>query len=133
MVSIPALGLDHVGIAADSPGTPLTASLGGLGASKRMPSGVEISRFGPDRSLELVWPYREGSPIAGFLAKRGPGPHHVALRVDVPLARLVAELREGGMRIAGAIEPAADGRPSVFLHPSSAGGVLVELVEGPPR
>jgi len=133
MTAIPALALDHVGVAAPSPSSPLAAALDGIGASKRMPSGVEIARFGPGRALELVWPYSEPSPIAGFLAKRGPGLHHVALRVDVPLGELVGELGEGGMRATGPVEPSADGRPSVFLHPASTGGVLVELVEGPPR
>jgi hypothetical protein len=133
MFAIPAIELDHVGIAGRGPDSVLSAALGGLAGSREMPSGVEIGRFGPDSDLELVWPKREANPIAGFLAKRGPGLHHVALRVDVALERLIPELAEGGLRTTGPVEPSGDGRPSVFLHPADAGGVLVELVQGARR
>lgn len=128
---IPAVSLDHVGIAAPGGVTALSAALGDLYGSKLMPSGVEVGRFGPGTALELIWPQREPNPVASFLDKRGPGLHHVALRVDVPLTELVERLRVHGMAATGPLEPAADGRPSAFLHPAGTGGVLVELVEGP--
>jgi 4-hydroxyphenylpyruvate dioxygenase-like putative hemolysin len=131
MALIPAVALDHVGIAAPRGVTALSAALGDLYGSKLMPSGVEVGRFGPERALELVWPQREQNPVAGFLERHGPGLHHIALRVDVPLAELAERLRPHGIASAGAVEPAADGRPSLFLHPRGTDGVLVELVEGP--
>ena len=96
-----------------------------------MPSGVSIARIGPGEQIELVEASRPGSPIERFLERRGPGLHHVAFRVDEALGDILERLREDGIEPVGEIEPASDGRPSVFLHPSSTGGVLVELVEGP--
>jgi methylmalonyl-CoA/ethylmalonyl-CoA epimerase len=96
-----------------------------------MPSGVAISRFGPGAAVELVTPARPGSPIEGFLAQRGPGLHHIAFQVDEPLAAVLEQLRAEGIEAVGEIVPSSDGRPSVFLHPKTTGGILVELVEGP--
>ena len=92
---------------------------------------VAISRFGPDARVELVTPARPGSPIEGFLAQRGPGLHHVAFQVDEPLASVLEQLAEDGIEAVGEIVPSSDGRPSVFLHPRTTGGILVELVQGP--
>jgi hypothetical protein len=133
MTRIPAVALDHVGIATAEPGNALSSALGGLEPARLMPSGVQVARFGPGAGLECVWPGRDSNPVAGFLAKRGPGLHHIALRVDVPLDGLVADLAAAGMAATGPVEPSADGRPSAFLHPGGTGGVLVELVEGPSR
>jgi hypothetical protein len=131
MALLPAVSLEHIGIASRTPGTPLTDALGGQTlCGKLMPSGVTVAHFGPSDQLELLWPGQSGSPIDTFLDRRGPGLHHMALRVDVPLVPLVETLLSIGIRTTGPIEPAADGRLSVFLHPSSMGGVLVELVEG---
>jgi methylmalonyl-CoA epimerase len=129
---LPAVALDHVGIAAPAAGTPLARALGASApALTRMPSGVAIARFGPGERLELVVPARAGSPVERFLERRGPGLHHVAFQVDDPLLSVLEGLRGAGLEPVGGIEPASDGRPSVFLHPSTTGGVLVELVEGP--
>jgi methylmalonyl-CoA epimerase len=129
------VGIDHVGLAAPGPGTALTALLGLDGVvGREMPSGVAVGRFGPSRALELVWQARAGSPVERFLDRRGPGLHHVALRVDEPLAAVRARLAAAGVRLVGdRIEPSADGRPCLFLHPAATGGALVELVEGAPR
>jgi len=131
--ALPVVGLDHVGIAAPDPDSPLAALLGGEGvarAGRAMPSGVTVGRFGPGDALELVWPGRPGTPIDGFLSQRGPGLHHLALRVDEPLADLLAQLVDEGVEVIGGVERSSDGRPCLFLHPRSTGGVLVELVEG---
>jgi methylmalonyl-CoA/ethylmalonyl-CoA epimerase len=123
--------LDHVGIAAKGPELALAALLGIQEPDlKTMPSGVAVGRFGRDQALELVVPTGTGTPIDRFLEKRGPGLHHVALAVDQPLDELLPRLRAAGIEVAGEIEPSSDGRLSLFLHPSSTGGVLVELVEG---
>jgi methylmalonyl-CoA/ethylmalonyl-CoA epimerase len=131
--ALPALELDHVGIAAESTSAlPLAAALGsGPATLATMPSGVAVGRFGPGERLELVTPARPGSPVERFLERRGPGLHHIAFRVDEPLERVVARLRAEGIEPVGEIEPSSDGRPCVFLHPSTTGGILVELVHGP--
>jgi methylmalonyl-CoA/ethylmalonyl-CoA epimerase len=123
--------LDHVGIAAEGSELPLAALLGVAEPElKTMPSGVAVGRFGRDEALELVVPTGSDTPIDRFLQKRGAGLHHVALAVDQPLVELLPRLRAAGIEVAGEIEPSSDGRLSLFLHPSSTGGVLVELVEG---
>lgn len=126
---LPAAALDHVGIAVSSPEHPLVAALGVELAATLMPSGVGVARFGPGCALELVWPGREGTPIDRFLERRGPGLHHIALAVREPLAEVAERLRAAGIEPVGEIEPSSDGRPSLFLHPSSTGGVLIELVQ----
>jgi len=132
---LPTVALDHVGIAAEHSSTALTSALdGGSLAGRQMPSGVAVGRFGPHQALELVWPARPRSPIEGFLARRGPGLHHVALRVDAELEALRARLAAAGLEVIGnRVEPSADGRPCLFLHPRCMGGVLTELVQGAPR
>lgn len=126
------LAVDHVGIAVSSPDSPLTELLGRPDSLREMPSGVSIGRLGPDTRIELVTAARAGSPIERFLERRGPGLHHLALQVDPPLAAVLAGLEAAGLAWAGEIVPGSDGRLTVFLHPSGTGGVLIELVEGPP-
>ncbi|NQS92225.1 MAG: methylmalonyl-CoA epimerase [Chloroflexi bacterium] len=84
-----------------------------------------------ESEIELVQPTTEDSGLAKFLAKRGPGLHHICIEVsDIP-AKL-AELKGKGVRL---IDPDPvlmdDGRQLAFIHPKSAGGVLVELYELP--
>jgi len=127
---LPAAALDHVGIAVSSAkGHPMVEALGADVEGTLMPSGVMVGRFGPGQALELVWPGRQGSPIDRFLKQRGPGLHHIALEVREPLAGLAERLRAAGIEPVGGIEPSSDGRLSLFLHPSTTGGVLIELVE----
>lgn len=79
--------------------------------------------------IELLEPTAADSPIAGFLAKRGPGIHHVCLRTDDVLAE-DARLRGRGVTlIKGAPSVGAGGSLVQFLHPKSAGGVLLEIAE----
>ena len=129
---IEAVAVDHVGIAAAGGGSPLAGVLGADALDGiAMPSGVTVARFGPGRGLELVWPGRPDTPIDAFLARRGPGLHHVALRVDVDLAELRGRIEQAGLALVGSgIERSSDGRPCLFLHPRGTGGVLVELVQG---
>ncbi|MFY9948489.1 MAG: methylmalonyl-CoA epimerase [Candidatus Sulfotelmatobacter sp.] len=79
--------------------------------------------------LELLEATSEGSAIAKFIAKRGEGLHHVCLRVpDLPAA--VERLKKDGVRLVSEeIKTGAGGHKYAFVHPSSAGGVLLELVE----
>src|SRR6185312_11741845 len=80
--------------------------------------------------IELLQPTSPASSVARFLAKRGEGLHHIALRVD-DLAAAVERIEAQGMRlVTPAIQTGAGGHRYVFVHPASAGGVLIELVEG---
>ena len=79
--------------------------------------------------VELVQPTTLDSGIAKYLAKRGPGMHHLCLEVD-DLAAMLAQLKDRHVRLINE-QPrvAADGRKYAFVHPESTGGVLVELYE----
>jgi methylmalonyl-CoA/ethylmalonyl-CoA epimerase len=84
-----------------------------------------------ESEIELVQPTTEDSGLAKFLKKRGPGLHHICIEVEDISAKL-ADLREKDVRLIDE-EPVImdDGRKLAFLHPKSAGGVLVELYELP--
>lgn len=79
--------------------------------------------------VELVRPTTGDSGIAKYLAKRGPGMHHICLEVD-DIAGMLVQLKARGMRLINEeARIAADGRKYAFVHPESTGGVLVELYE----
>lgn len=83
--------------------------------------------------IELLEPTSDDSPIAKFLAKRGEGLHHVSLQVD-DLAGTVERLKQSGVRlVSDEIKVGAGGHLYVFVHPSSAGGVLIELTQDRPQ
>ena len=82
--------------------------------------------------IELLEPTSPDSTIAKFLEKRGPGLHHVALQVT-NLVERVEELKAAGIRLINEeVKIGAGGHMYVFVHPSSTGGVLLELVEEAP-
>jgi len=83
--------------------------------------------------IELLEPTADDSTIAKFLTKRGEGLHHVSLAVD-NLAATVERLKSQGVRLVNdQIQIGAGGHMYVFVHPSSTGGVLVELCEDQPK
>ena len=127
--------LDHVGIAVSNLEMSLRFFRDALGLDLQAPEDVPSQRvrvhfLGADESvLELLEPTANDSPIARFLEKRGPGLHHVALRVDDIVAAL-ADLKARGVRLIDETpRPGAHGALVAFLHPSSTHGVLVELKE----
>ncbi len=79
--------------------------------------------------VELVRPTTDDSGIAKYLAKRGPGMHHLCLEVD-DIQGMLAQLKAKNIRLINE-EPraAADGKKYAFIHPESTGGVLVELYQ----
>lgn len=79
--------------------------------------------------IELVMPTTDDSGIAKYLAKRGPGMHHLCLEVD-DLDGMMSQLKTNDIRLINE-EPrtAADGKKYAFIHPESTGGVLVELYQ----
>lgn len=78
--------------------------------------------------FELLEPLAEDGPIAGFLADRGPGIHHVALRVE-DVGEALERARGSGIELIDEEpRPGAWGHEIAFLHPGSTGGVLLEYV-----
>jgi methylmalonyl-CoA/ethylmalonyl-CoA epimerase len=79
--------------------------------------------------VELVMPTTDDSGIAKYLAKRGPGMHHICLEVD-DIAAMMSQLKTKNIRLINE-EPktANDGKQYAFIHPESTGGVLVELYQ----
>ena len=125
--------LDHVGIAVGELGAALDFYRGVLGLEVETPEEVPSQRvrahFIPvgESTLELLEATADDSPIAKFVAKRGPGLHHVCLRVDDIKAALV-ELKSRGVRLIDETpRPGAHHSLVAFLHPASTHGVLVEL------
>ena len=128
--------LDHVGIAVAQLDEALAFYRDALGLEVSSVEEVESQRvrahFVPtgETSLELLEATAEESAIARFVARRGPGLHHITLRVD-DLAAALSELRTRGVRLIDERpRPGAEGARVAFIHPSSAHGVLVELKEG---
>jgi methylmalonyl-CoA/ethylmalonyl-CoA epimerase len=79
--------------------------------------------------VELVMPTSDDSGIAKYLAKRGPGMHHLCLQVD-DIEGMLAQLKAKGIRLINeSPRTAADGKQYAFIHPESTGGVLVELYQ----
>jgi methylmalonyl-CoA epimerase len=79
--------------------------------------------------IELLEPTAADSPISRFLEKRGPGLHHIAVQVDDIRAAL-SDLKAKGARLIDEVPRAGAGGCLVaFVHPSSTGGVLLELVQ----
>jgi methylmalonyl-CoA/ethylmalonyl-CoA epimerase len=79
--------------------------------------------------VELVQPTTDDSGIAKYLARRGPGMHHICLEVD-DIEGMMTQLKSQGVRLINA-EPrlATDGKKYAFIHPESTAGVLVELYQ----
>ena len=84
-----------------------------------------------DTRRELLEPTADDSPISHFLDKHGGGIHHIALEVEKLDERVKGLEKSGVWVLPGKSEKGASGHRYAFLHPSSCGGVLVELVEAP--
>ncbi len=126
--------LDHLGIAVRSieEGARLYRALGfEVEGTETVPEqGVTVA-FIPagGTRIELLEPFGEGSPVGRHIERRGPGLHHVAVRVpDIRAA--MAALREAGFELLSEEpRPGAHGSLVCFVHPRSAGGVLLELTQ----
>jgi methylmalonyl-CoA/ethylmalonyl-CoA epimerase len=127
--------LDHIGIAVSNLSEALAFYRDALGLEIESPEEVASQRvrahFIPlgDSALELLEATAEDSPIAKYVAKRGPGLHHITLRVDDIDAALAQLMARGVRLIDESARPGAHGSRVAFIHPSSAHGVLVELKE----
>ncbi len=79
--------------------------------------------------IELVRPTSEDSDLAKYLARRGPGMHHVCLETD-DIEAMMAQLKAQGVRLINETPRSGeDGRKYAFIHPEATGGVLVELYQ----
>ena len=85
-----------------------------------------------DSRIELLEATSDDSAVARFIAKRGEGLHHVAISVEDLQATIDALKKTGTRFISDEIKVGAGGHLYVFVHPSSAGGVLLELVMDAP-
>ena len=92
--------------------------------------GARIAAVMAGESLvELLEPAADDSPIGKFVARRGPGIHHVCFHVD-DLAGTLVRCRAAGVRLIDEVPRlGAEGKRIAFLHPASTAGVLVELQE----
>lgn len=126
--------LDHLGVAVKS----LDAAKGiyeklglAISAEETVPAEKVKLVMVPvgDTRIELLEPTSEDSVIAKFISKRGEGLHHICMRVP-DLVAAVNKLKKDGIRLVSEeIKMGAGGHRYIFVHPSSAGGVLLELVE----
>lgn len=79
--------------------------------------------------VELLQPHESESPVGKFLARRGPGIHHLCLAVD-DLEAMLARCRAAGLQLVDEVPRlGAEGKRIAFLHPRSTGGILIELSE----
>ncbi|MEZ2339184.1 methylmalonyl-CoA epimerase [Mucilaginibacter sp. RCC_168] len=92
--------------------------------------GVETAflKTGPNK-IELLQATHADSPIAKFIAKKGEGIHHIAFEVDDIEAEMLRLKNEGFVLLSDKPKPGADNKLVCFVHPKSAGGVLVELCQ----
>jgi methylmalonyl-CoA epimerase len=125
--------LDHVGIAVKDVEAALAFYRDALGLVVEAPEEVASQKvrahFLPvgQSSLELLESTSPDSAIAKYIEKRGPGLHHITLRVD-DISAALAQLKARGVRLVDEQpRPGAEGARVAFIHPASAHGVLVEL------
>ena len=130
--------LDHIGIAVNDldSGSKFWEILGlnNSGEEMNVEQGVNIRFFDTDAGengtrIELLSPTGEDTPIGKFLVNRGPGVQQIAFEVD-DLQGLLNRLKSQGIRLINETPTTgAHGSKIAFVHPSSTGGVLVELLE----
>lgn len=125
--------LDHIGIAVRDLSAALAFYRDALGLEVEAPEEVATQRvrahFIPvgESALELLEATADDSPIARYIEKRGPGIHHVTLRVD-DIDAALAQLKARHIRLIDeSPRPGAENARVAFIHPASAHGVLVEL------
>jgi len=127
--------IDHLGIAVRSISDSLNFYREALGldlsgTEEVDDQGVRVALLPVGESrIELLEPFSEDTPVGRFIARRGEGLHHICYEVDNLHSKLV-DLSSRGIRVLeGYPRRGAEGKLVAFLHPSSANGVLVELVE----
>ena len=126
--------IDHLGIAVRSLDDALAFYQEQLGFPVDLRETVDQEKVkvamlpAGESRIELLEATDPDSVIAKFIDKRGEGLHHVAIRVP-DLAASVARLKANGARLMNEPQRGAGGHLYVFIHPSSTGGVLLELIQ----
>jgi methylmalonyl-CoA/ethylmalonyl-CoA epimerase len=127
--------LDHIGIAVESleSGFQFYQALGFTTLDTEVVESEKVKtgfmKLGNKANLELLEPMSDESPIRKFLDKRGPGIHHICLRVK-GIDAMVERLKERGIRMINERpKMGAHNCRVAFIHPASTGGVLIELSE----
>jgi methylmalonyl-CoA/ethylmalonyl-CoA epimerase len=127
--------IDHVGVAVSDLDAGLTLYEETLGLSVVHrevveEQGVEAALLDVGEShVELLAPLGEDTPVGRYLAKKGPGLHHVAYRVD-DINKVLGELNREGVRMIDEVaRRGIRGSMVAFMHPGATGGVLTELVQ----
>jgi methylmalonyl-CoA epimerase len=133
-----AIEIDHLGIAVRSLEeglrfyqTALGMTLSGKETIEAESVAVAMLPTGADTNsprIELLEATSETSTVARFIERRGPGLHHVALRVD-DLPRAIERVKREGGRILNEPRRGSGGHLYAFVHPASTGGVLLELIQ----
>jgi methylmalonyl-CoA epimerase len=129
-----ALEIDHLGIAVRSLSDELSFYRDALGMAVTSQEAVAAERVNVamlpagEARIELLEATDNESVIARFIARRGPGLHHLAVKVD-DLLGTVDRLRQRGAKLLNDPRPGAGGHIYVFVHPESTGGVLLELIQ----
>ena len=127
--------LDHIGIATRGIDQAMDLWRDSLGLALEhteeiAEQGVRVGMIPlGETQVELLEPLSDDSPVGRFLEKRGPGIHHIAIRVDDIRAELAKLKKKGARLIDETPRTGAGGCLVAFIHPSSTGGVLLELVE----
>lgn len=128
------LQLDHLGIAVSDIEAALKLYRDVLGLELVATEEIHEQRVRShhlrlgEAEIELLEPTDPEGPVGKFLAKRGPGIHHVALRVE-DLDAASAKAMDAGYTSIGSPSTGAGGKRILFFHPGSTGGVLLELCE----
>ncbi len=129
--------IDHIGIAVEDLDKSLTFWEHALGLRlhtvKNVPEQQVDVAFLPvgESEVELVRPTAEDSGVAKWIQKKGAGIHHICFEVDDIRAMLAQMAAQGVWLIDKEPRAGADGKLYAFVHPKSAGGVLVELYQLP--
>jgi methylmalonyl-CoA/ethylmalonyl-CoA epimerase len=123
----------HIGVAVPDLQSALAFYRDVLGLEPHLPETADgatiVSLPFGDSQVELLEPRDPDGPIARFLAKRGPGIHHICYRVP-SLDRALEACRRAGYRLVDEVpRRGAGGKRIAFLHPKSTAGILLELTE----
>ena len=129
------IGIEHIGIAVDDLTKEgkfwnLILGLNRIHTEEVLEQGVITDIYdGRNAKIELLQSMYPDSPISNFIKKRGKGIHHICLKVD-NIKQAINELKEKKVKLIGEdYYIGAEGYKVIFIHPSSTGGVLLELAE----
>lgn len=131
------VGLDHIAIAVPEMEAAIQRFMNDFGISfagvEDVPEAQTSTAFFPIKGtqIELIHPLNGGGPVQGFLEKRGGGLHHICFKTD-DIRSDMRRLKDLGYRLLSEEPKAgAHGTQTVFIHPKSCGGVLIELAQYP--